>query len=877
MPEITSRLSAALADRYRIEARLGEGGMATVYLAKDLKHRRKVALKVLRPELAAVLGAERFVQEITTTASLQHPHILPLFDSGTADGFLYYVMPFIDGETLRDKLNREQQLGIEDAVRIATEVADALDYAHRHGVIHRDIKPENILLHDGRPMVADFGIALAVSAAAGGRMTETGLSLGTPHYMSPEQATAEKELTARSDIYSLGSVLYETLTGEPPHTGGSAQQIIMKIVTEAPRSVTGLRRSVPANVAAAIATSLEKLPADRFDSARAFADALRDPHYTGRAGSAAQAVAATDRGTPWKWVAIAAMVVAGVLGVTTLRSWTGRRNVTGAVRELTVTLPALSRVSGATLSPTGDQVLFIGDGEIWVRSLSERTARPLPATAGAFSPFWSPDGLWIGYFVGQRVYKIAVDGATPIPVTTMDLACADLVVCGGSWTEDGRIVLSTGSSGAYEVGEDGGDAVPYLEPAEHEHFHRVIVLPGGNGALVDVDPDSGEARIDVWDGTERRTLVSGTIDFGSAPAYAEPGYVLFNRNGLRALPFSLASASATGEPFLVAQDAFMPSVSATGLLLYTVTPQTTARVVWVDHSGTVRDTVGSVQGSAFEPALSPDGERVAMRGGGTLLPTAGIEPGKIWIIDPTRGTRVPLGTGEESVRPSWSADGRRLFYDTSPPGLADNESRLVRVASPGGDPEDLVPHGYAASTSKDGRYAAFSVGDVPNMDIDYVDLRATPMEPRVFSGSPAHESSPRLSPDGRYIAYVYGGWEDGRFEVFVSAFPEAGERHQVSNGSVAWITPIRWSASGDRLYYVRASDGALMEVDLDLSGDVAMSSPRALFADPTLALERGFDVSPDGSRFLVVRLEVPHGGDAGGVILVENWLEGRRR
>jgi eukaryotic-like serine/threonine-protein kinase len=199
-----------------------------------------------------VLGAERFVQEITTTAALQHPHILPLFDSGEADGFLFYVMPFIDGETLRSRLDRETQLGVDESIRIATNVADALDYAHRHGVIHRDIKPENILLHEGRPMVADFGIALAVSAAAGGRMTETGLSLGTPHYMSPEQATAEREISARSDIYSLASVLYEMLAGNPPHTGASAQQIIMKIITETPAPVTQYRKSVPPHVAAAL-------------------------------------------------------------------------------------------------------------------------------------------------------------------------------------------------------------------------------------------------------------------------------------------------------------------------------------------------------------------------------------------------------------------------------------------------------------------------------------------------------------------------------------------------------------------------------------------------------------------------------------------------
>ncbi len=238
-----------------------EGGTATVYLAEDLKHDRKVALKVLRPELAAVLGADRFVQEIKTTAQLQHPHILPLYDSGSTAaahgggmGFLYYVMPYIEGETLREKLDREQQLGIDEAVNIATEVAAALQYAHEQGVIHRDIKPENILLRNGRAIVADFGIALAVSAAAGGRMTETGLSLGTPHYMSPEQATADKHITNRSDIYSLGSVLYESLTGEPPHTGSSAQMIIMKIVTDVARPVRELRKSVPPHVAAAVAS-----------------------------------------------------------------------------------------------------------------------------------------------------------------------------------------------------------------------------------------------------------------------------------------------------------------------------------------------------------------------------------------------------------------------------------------------------------------------------------------------------------------------------------------------------------------------------------------------------------------------------------------------
>src|SRR5512140_3679313 len=216
MTDVLVRLTAALADRYRLERELGAGGMATVYLAEDLRHGRKVAVKVLRPELAAVIGADRFLAEIRTTANLQHPHILPLFDSGSAEGSLFYVMPYVEGESLRDRLRREKQLPIPDAVRIAGEIASALDYAHRHGVIHRDIKPENILLHDGTALVADFGIALAASKAGSERMTETGMSVGTPQYMSPEQAMGEREITARSDIYALGAVTYEMLSGEAP-------------------------------------------------------------------------------------------------------------------------------------------------------------------------------------------------------------------------------------------------------------------------------------------------------------------------------------------------------------------------------------------------------------------------------------------------------------------------------------------------------------------------------------------------------------------------------------------------------------------------------------------------------------------------------------
>jgi serine/threonine-protein kinase len=311
-----ARLSAALADRYRIERELGAGGMATVYLARDLRHDREVALKVLRPELGAVIGAERFLAEIRTTANLQHPHILPLFDSGAADGFLFYAMPFTEGESLRDRLTRERQLPVDEAVRIATEIAGALDYAHRRGVIHRDIKPENILLHDGRALVADFGIALTAGQVDAGRaaetgmspgtaqylspelalgeraarITETGMSLGTPLYMSPEQAMGERDVTARSDVYALGCVLYEMLVGEPPFTGPTAQAIVARMMTESPRPLLLKRHTIPSAVEAAVLTALEKLPANRFATAADFATAPTIPAFT-PAGSKRVAVA----------------------------------------------------------------------------------------------------------------------------------------------------------------------------------------------------------------------------------------------------------------------------------------------------------------------------------------------------------------------------------------------------------------------------------------------------------------------------------------------------------------------------------------------------------------------------------------------------------
>ncbi len=308
MPSVFDRLKAALADRYTIEQEVGSGGMATVYLAHDLKHDRPVAVKVLRPELAVVVGPDRFLREITIAANLNHPHILPLHDSGEADGFLYYVMPYVEGESLRDRLNREKQLPIDDAVKIASEVADALGYAHSHDVIHRDVKPENVLLEADHAVIADFGIARAVTEAGGDQLTETGIAIGTPAYLSPEQGSGEREVDGRSDLYSLGCVLHEVLTGEPPFTGPTAENIIRKHISAEPTPVNVLRLTVPEGITEAVRRALAKSPADRFRTATEFAAALE------RARTGEVIAGARPRALSRTWRVLAVALPAVVVG-----------------------------------------------------------------------------------------------------------------------------------------------------------------------------------------------------------------------------------------------------------------------------------------------------------------------------------------------------------------------------------------------------------------------------------------------------------------------------------------------------------------------------------------------------------------------------------
>src|SRR3954469_4746031 len=428
MTDPDGHLSTALSDRYRIERELGAGGMATVYLAYDLRHDRKVAIKVLKPELSAVIGAARFLREIKTIATLQHPHILGLIDSGEVNGTAYYVMPFVEGESLRDRLNRERQLPINDAVRLASEVAAALDYAHRRGVIHRDVKPENILLHDGSALVADFGIALAVSTAGSSRMTETGMSLGTPHYMSPEQAMGEREITARSDIYALGCVLYEMLTAEPPFEGATAQAIVARVLTESPRSLRPQRKSIPPQVEAAVMTALEKLPADRFESAKAFAEALVDPGYSGGLTGTRTILsrAAPGAGTSVRRLLVPTIAIGLACVVLGLAAgwiaWHPRTpEFPPVVLRYSVVLPdsvGLTDALGTPMAyaPAGSVVAYSSRAGLMLRYADRLDVTAVPGGRRGLTPFFSPDGRWLGFGDGPALVKVSLAGGAPVTI-----------------------------------------------------------------------------------------------------------------------------------------------------------------------------------------------------------------------------------------------------------------------------------------------------------------------------------------------------------------------------------------------------------------------------------------------------------------------------
>jgi serine/threonine-protein kinase len=874
------RLSVALADRYRIERELGAGGMATVYLAHDVRHDRKVALKVLRRELAAVIGAERFLAEIKTTANLQHPHILSLFDSGEADGAVFYVMPYVEGESLRDRLTREKQLPVDEAVRIAREVADALDYAHHHGVIHRDIKPENILLHGGHAQVADFGIALAVSRSDGGtRMTETGMSLGTPHYMSPEQAMGEREITAKSDVYALGCVLYEMLTGEPPFTGPTAQAIIARVMTEEPRSLTLQRKTIPPHVEAAVVTALAKLPADRFAAAAQFAEALSRPGMTTMVTPAARrgAGAATPREralalAPWVLALLALGAAAwGWLGRSPRQAASWQYITFGDGPVANTNFPALA------LSPDGASLVVrdnVQNGRLWIKRRGELQAVPIPGTERSSHPEFSPDGQWISFLADGHFKKIRPgEGAA---ITLADSAAAPFG--GATWLDDGTLVyVGPTLSELSQVSAAGGPSTKVLRDSSLAGLGlgSPTPLPGARGVLFTVCTSGCVTMsvhlLDLRSGQQRLLL-----DDVVTAWYLPTGQLFYVRRDGAALaaPFDLDHLRITGAAVPVLEGVQVPggfallAWSPAGTLVYMQGAAGTAEfeVVRVTREGAVSAIDTAWHGGFNSLALSPEGRRLAV-GVGLASGTLGI-----WVKQLDRGPFTRLTFGGQDRRPAWSPDGQVVAF------LRDslNNSTVFARQADGSTADRLLARldrqVQEVTWSPDGRWIVLRTDNGAAGAGDLVGIRTSgDTTPVPLVASEFTELHPAVSPDGRWIAYTSN--ESGTNEVYVRPFPATtGGRWQVSNGGGS---QPRWSPDGRELFYGDGT-GRLVAAQIRAGPAFEVAELRPLFDASGFAIDlfhTSYEVLPGGRGFVFLRQrQSAQAATTPPIVLVENWF-----
>jgi serine/threonine-protein kinase len=869
MSDPVTRLNAALEGRYAIERELGEGGMATVYLADDLKHERKVALKVLKPELAAVVGAERFLAEIKTTANLQHPHILPLFDSGEAASFLFYVMPHIQGESLRERIDREKQLPVDEAVKIATDLAEALDYAHRHKIIHRDIKPANILIHEGRPLIADFGIALAVGVAGGGRLTETGLSVGTPHYMSPEQATGDQAVGVATDIYALGAVLYEMLIGDPPYTGSTAQAILGKIIQGETASATEERASVPRNVDAAIRKALEKLPADRFTSAQGFVRALGDEHF--RYGELATAGVSANV-SPWNRLALTttafallSTVLAVAFGRNLARRPTDSARSVQFVDQLPDTL-ALSRLQ-LSFSQDGTRLVMGGPGGPRVRDLAQPEARRLDLGRPANNPLFSSDGDWIAYWdvVSARLDKLPVSGG--VPITIVDDVTTFF---GGAWGPTDTIIYSPETAGGlWQIFSDGGTprllTTPDVSAGELGHWYPQF-LPGGRRVLFSVyrtPVDSATIEVLDLETLERTRLVQG----GHFGRYVPTGHLVFMYyETLYAVPFDLERLQVTGSRVPVLTDVAFDmgnadggfAISEDGTLAYIKASSwdRQSRLVWVERDGT--ETPLTDEWSPYvDLSISPDGSRVAY-----VVRSQEGDP-DLWVYDLARdnSTRLTRRPGRVAT-PAWA--GERVIYQVEASDGVPHFDLFWRDWQAGAPAESLLTDGLdeeLGSVSPDGRVLAF----VRQSPLTARDIWTMPLDgqPQPFRETEAIEEDPVFSSNGRWLAY--GSDESGRREIWLESYPDAGRiRRQIT--TEGGRRP-RWGPAGELFY----QDGdRMMSVRVDLqTGEPG--SPTLIFEGPYRSGRMDFDVMPDGQRFLMIKPRRPE-QEQREVVFVLNWF-----
>ncbi len=852
---------------YSILDKIGEGGMGVVYRASDSKLGREVALKVLPPAFTEdPERLARFRREAQVLASLNHPHIAAIYGLEETEKGQALVLELVEGPTLEDRI-RAAALPAEEALRIAVQIADALDAAHQRGIVHRDLKPANVkLTSEGRVKVLDFGLAKALegdrplegsglttqSPTITGAMTGANVILGTAAYMAPEQARGQ-EVDKRADIWALGVILFEMLAGRRLFTGETISDTLASVLKTDP-DWDRLPAETPPRVRRLLRRTLQRDPARRL---RDVGDVrlILEEVLAGDTGEAPAAAAAPERRSPRAWmfsIGGAALLAAALTGSV---AWLSRPAAPEApVRrfELPVDDAALSLASGTTLalSADGSRLAYTSQGKLWIREMALLDARPVPGSDGAMCPFWSPEGEWIGFLAHGKVWKWPLSGGDPTVVCEMSEAAS--VAGGGAWLEDGRILFCSGDGPLYEVLDRGGDPKVVAEPdTTEDDFHNVSVLPDRRGAVFVVHrKQGGYDTIDAWhDGARKQVLrmPDQSLEF---PVVSAGGMLLFYRTplnrGLWAQPVSLSNYEPAGEPFLVLPEVGNPSVAEDGTLVYVRgSASRMTRLVWIDRNGRVGDPIGDLQQMYPNPRLAPDGRRVAVRS------TEGDDR-DIWIHDAVRGTRTRL-TFEADLQsyPYWSPDGQWLYYQT---GTGNEPRIMVRRSDGTGTPRELVTGGYF-SVSADGAYLLYTAYNGKEWDLWYAPLGPDATlsgDPVLFLQTTVSNYWPQLAPNGKYLAYLSA--ESGHDEVYIKEFPSGQGKWQVSTQGGFWP---RWSGDGSELFYVRGND--LITVPVSYEPTLALGAPRVLFTHAPSGVQRilgwpdAFDVTPDGQRFVFLQ------------------------
>ncbi len=835
---------------YEIVAALGAGGMGEVYRARDTRLDRTVAVKILPAHLSeSIESRQRFDREARAISSLSHPHICHLYDVGQQDGTSYLVMEFLEGETLADRLHKGP-LPLEQVFKIGAEICEGLEKAHRNGVVHRDLKPSNIMLTKSGAKLMDFGLAKAPAAVGSASWSNSlatmsrplnveGTIVGTFHYMAPEQVEG-KEADARSDIFSLGAVFYEMVTGKRAFEGKTTASTIAAILASEPKPICTLQPMFPPGLDHVVKACLEKDPDERLQTAH---DVKVELHWIADNRSQMGTSIRTPRaGLDGAWIVTGIALVALCAGLA-LAHFIRTAPVPPVIRSSIVAAEKTTFAEGPSewappiLSPDGSRIVVgvtseEGRQALYVRSLNALTGQILTGTEGGVFPFWSPDGRTIGFFANGQLKTVDASGG---PVHYL---CPAPQPRGGTWSKDGVIVFAPSPyTGLFRVEATGGTSVPLtkLVTSRHEDSHRwPQFLPDGRHLLYlarTSERVSSEIRVASLDSVEPVTILRADGN----PVYVPSGFLLYPRaNILVAQPFDADHLRTSGEAVTITDPVSLNgnvdyasfTASANGLLAYVrLTEEGFSELLWLDRSGKSLGKVGE-PALYFCPRLSPDGRKLAV----AIADPHNQANSEIWIYDLVRNSRSRLTFSAATTRnsmPVWSPDGSQISFSSDRSGQS---AQIYEKAVGGMDPERVIAPGesyrYPSTWSPDGRYLIGVQQSARGTEFLVLPMLGTQQPMEFLPGAPALSrfSFPQISPDGRWLAY--SSYETGSQELYISSFPSGAGKWQVSTGP---STEAHWRHDRKELFYSR-SDGTMMSAEIsEQNGSPVVGRVRELF------------------------------------------------